>query len=80
MSKGYAYLDYTDLEVLHVVSSEETAKKYTGDDGKYEKVDFANENGYPVVDGEQLVIYSNGTEKEKRPVPQYLLDLVKRLR
>ncbi|MDP4095459.1 hypothetical protein OIN60_01460 [Paenibacillus sp. P96] len=78
--KGYAYLDNTNLEVLHVVADEDTAQSFTGSDGKYEEVDFIYENGYPVVDGDQLVVYGDGTEKEKRPVPQYLLDLVKRLK
>lgn len=79
MAKGYAYLDNTDLRVLHVVDDVKTAEEFTG--GKIEEVDLDYEYGYPLdADGKHLVVYATGREKEGRPVPAQIAELVERLK
>lgn len=72
MATGYAYIDMRS--VLHVVSEEETARKYSR--GRIAEVDFEFGGGYPLLDGEPLIVSTDGTEKYGREVPQYILDLM----
>jgi len=79
-SGGYAYLDKYGF--LHVVAAKETAEK----DATGPVIEFVGQHAYgdPVVpEGDhyvQLVIKSDGTEKDGRTVPKHLLDLIERLK
>lgn len=79
-SGGFAYLDKHGF--LHVVAEKKTAEDNTSG----AVVEFVGQHayGYPVVpEGdhyEQLVIKSDGTEKDGRSVPKHLLDLIERLK
>lgn len=75
MATGYAYIDMKS--VLHVVSEEATARKYGR--GRVAEVDFEFGGGFPIVDGEPLIVYSDGREKNGREVPQYILELMDQL-
>lgn len=84
MKTGYAYLD--QYGNLHIVESDKTAREYSGN-RKVEvvtNIDF--DNGYPQIteDGKRLPIVvktNNGiSEKEGRPIPQHIKDLVERLK
>lgn len=52
--KNYAYLDKGNI--LHVVTEEETAKNYAVG-GKYQVTSLKSDMGYPVENGERLVVY-----------------------
>jgi len=79
-SEGYAYLDQHGF--LHVVAE----KKIAEGNASGAVVEFIGQHayGYPVVpEGdhyEQLVIKSDGIEKDGRTVPQHLLDLLECLK
>lgn len=52
----YAYLDKG--AILHISESEETAKQYAKYSGKVVPTEIPAEHGYPVVDGEEIIVYS----------------------
>ena len=52
----YAYLDKG--AILHISESEETAKKYAKLNGKVVPTEIPAEHGYPVVGGEEIIVYS----------------------
>lgn len=78
---GFAYLD--SGKVLHISTDEKTAKQFSFN-GKFEKVNFRNAGGYPVVyigdKEEELVIYGDKMkEKNGYPIPSELRSLISRL-
>ena len=53
--KKFAYIDRG--EIMHVVKEEKTAKQYSGNK-KVIETDIEAENGYPVVNGKAVIVYS----------------------
>lgn len=53
--KKFAYIDRDGI--MHVVKEEKTAKQYSGNK-KVIETDIEAENGYPVVNGKAVIVYS----------------------
>ena len=53
--KKFAYIDKGGIK--HVVKEEKTAKQYSGNK-KVIETDIEAENGYPVVNGKAVIVYS----------------------
>lgn len=53
--KKFAYID--KCGIMHVVKEEKTAKQYSGNK-KVIETDIEAENGYPVVNGKAVIVYS----------------------
>lgn len=60
--KDYAYL--TKSGILHIVDNPNTAIEAIGR-GKIVLTDIPNKYGYPVVDGEQVIVYGVGKMKHE---------------
>lgn len=58
--KKFAYID--KCGIMHVVKEEKTAKQYSGNK-KVVETDIEAENGYPVVNGKQVIVYDEETMK-----------------
>ena len=51
----YAYLDKAGI--LHITEKEETAKKFSKT-GKVVATEVEADHGYPLADGEEIIVYS----------------------
>ena len=60
MKKKYAYLDKGGI--LHVSGSFDTAKNYSAN-GVVVETTVKAEHGYPIVNGEQIIVYDEETMK-----------------
>lgn len=70
----YAYLDKG--AILHISESEETAKQYAKYSGKVVPTEIEAEHGYPVVNGEEIIVYSE-TEMKTDATSDGCLDAAK---
>lgn len=78
MPVGYAYIDKTDKAVFHIVDTAAEAHKEAS--GDVFEVTVPYKHGYPVVKGEQLVIYKDGHEKDGKTIPAEIAAIVAQLR
>lgn len=71
--KGYAYIDKGGI--MHIVENFNTALDYVGDSNKMVETEIEYAHGYPVVNGEQVIVYGpedmklDANEGNIEPIP-----------
>lgn len=71
--KKFAYIDNSGI--LHIVTKKEDAEKYSRN-GKVVETDILSSKGYPLADGDEIIVYSE-TEMKKEANNKILLDINK---
>ncbi|MFD1885321.1 hypothetical protein [Paenibacillus wenxiniae] len=68
---AYAYIDRSVLHVFHVLADYKAACLHAS--GRVVEYRGEHEYGYPMIDGEPLIIYTKTMkEKNKRSIPPYI--------
>ncbi len=76
---AYAYIDRSILHVFHVLANYEAACVHAS--GRVVEYRGEHECGYPVIDGEPLIVYTETMqEKHKRSIPPYICAAIDALR
>jgi len=68
MEKGYAYIDKGGI--LHIVKEMQTAISYAMKGTKVLQTEYPHEKGYPIADGEQVIVYSDTCMKHSGDGPE----------
>lgn len=68
--KKYAYVDKDGI--MHIVSNKKDAEDYSKN-GKVIETDILASSGYPIVNGEKIIVY-NETEMKKDATDKFFLD------